>query len=177
MRRRQPRRLFRLPQVPAARHRSVCPDRPQHQSAAKLRRAARRVRLQRDRLKTLPDQARVRVLAALVTIAGQKFWILTTSLCPDARLAILSRRSVPMLRFQHERACLGKTGRAAPEGGSFRRRSAGGIAARARLRLAAAVPVLPRPACRRQRSLCAVLVETVLDRATILHAAWNPLRL
>jgi hypothetical protein len=42
--------------------------------------------------------------------AGQRYWSLTTLLCPIASRAIVPCPQVIVLPLQHERACFGKSG-------------------------------------------------------------------
>lgn len=79
-----------------------------------------------------------------------------------------------MLRFQHERACIGKAGQTGIVRCSLSRKHARSPSGRPRFCLAAALSLLPRVSQRRQKALRAVLVETVAHRAALPYTIGIP---
>ena len=83
----QPRRQcrhFRSPQARDAPHRLACRDRRRLRTGAAPRKAAHPDRSQRDRAETSRAPSAARVFGAREASAGQRYWGLTTLLCPIA---------------------------------------------------------------------------------------------
>src|SRR5512147_1497328 len=88
----------------------ACLDQRPRRTCAGLRKVARENRLQRDPVEMSQALIVARVLGAREVNVGQRYWSLTTLLCPIASRAVVPCPQVIVLPLQQERACFGKSG-------------------------------------------------------------------
>src|SRR4029078_238921 len=88
----------------------ACRDQRQRRPCVGPRKAARPNRPQRDPAEMSQASIVARAFGACEATAGQRYWSLTTLLCPIASRAIVPCPPVIVLPLQHGRACFGKSG-------------------------------------------------------------------
>ena len=160
-RRRRLSRPCRFRRARGAPHRSACRDRPRARTCAAPPKAARPDRRRPGRAGRFRAQARGRARRARSKAAVE-----------DGR----ALRPSDTFRSMNELVSASQD-QAPSRPRQIWRRIAGRPARCPRRGAAAALPVLPRAARRRGRTVRVVLVETVADRAALLRAARHPLRL